>query len=92
MKYRRKTTRPPRSAEQSAAMREAAELRAEVTRLRSDLGTTRADLQSAKWWRDALERDMAKLVVELREERTKNRFLCGFDGLGHEPWDIRRLF
>lgn len=92
MRYRRKNTRPPRLPEVSAAEREMVILRRELAELRAELAAAREELHHVRSFRDILADDLGKLVVELRQERTKVDFLTGRRGVGCEPWDIRRIF
>lgn len=92
MRYRRKPTRPPRAVEDRALRQKVGELRETVATLCLELQESRERLNSSESIRDILQRDIGKLAVELRHERNKVDFLTGRDGLGHEPWDIRRIF
>lgn len=92
MRYRRKTTRPPRAVEENAALQEAAKLRIQLERMTKALLGAEERIYILELVQDELQRDIGRLVVELRHERNKVNFLQGFDGLGHEPWDIRRIF
>ena len=85
MKYRRTPTRPPRAVEQSDAMRENQELRERVQALTARLAAANERIYILESLRDELQREVGRLVVELRHERNKNQFLQGFDGPGHQP-------
>lgn len=73
-------------------MQEAARLQEQVAGLKAELLAAQDRIWLLEAMQDQLQRDTGKLAVELRHERNKVSFLCGFDGPGHEPWDIRRLF
>lgn len=92
MSYRRKHTRPMRVVERREAEAEIEALREQCVRLTGQIDVLHERLSTSESLREILMRDLGKLVVELRHERTKVDFLTGRHGFQCEPWDIRRIF
>lgn len=73
-------------------MKEAGDLRIQLAAVLTTLRQTRAHLTIAELERDKLLYEKILLCKELRDLRNHLAFLKGQDGLGHQPWDIRRIF
>lgn len=99
MAYRRKPTRTPRAVEETAIAVERDKLRESVDQLASRNVNLKSQLTDLKSQLTLSELETEKLLHhkillcrELHQLRRQLAFLRGQDGLGHEPWDIRRLF
>lgn len=90
--YRRTKTRPPRAIEETAAMQEAAELRHSLALLADRNSALRESLRIRDLELDKLLLEKILLCRDIQSLQRRINFLEGRDGLGHEPWDIRRIF